>query len=113
MRCPVSFFDVTPVGRILQRFSKDMDELDVRIPYYLEYVAQGMLLCIGQMLMVCIMYPVFSVVLAIAIAIFGFLEVRLKPLSPGFCKCRPARHALERVCLPSPLQALCAFKSTN
>lgn len=77
MRCPVAFFDVTPVGRILQRFSKDMDELDVRIPYYLEYVAQGMLTCVGQMLMVCIMYPVFSAVLAVAVVIFGFLEVWL------------------------------------
>lgn len=77
MRCPVAFFDVTPVGRILQRFSKDMDELDVRIPYYLEYVGQGMITCIGQMIMVCIMYPMFSAVLVVAIAIFSFLEVWL------------------------------------
>ncbi|KAK3910281.1 Multidrug resistance-associated protein 5 [Frankliniella fusca] len=77
MRCPVAFFDVTPVGRILQRFSKDMDELDVRIPYYLEYVGQGMITCIGQMIMVCIMYPLFSVVLVVAIGIFSFLEVWL------------------------------------
>lgn len=77
MRCPVAFFDVTPVGRILQRFSKDMDELDVRIPYYLEYVGQGMMQCVGQMVMVCVMFPMFSIVLVIAIAIFGFLEVWL------------------------------------
>lgn len=32
MRCPVSFFDVTPPGRILQRFSRDMDECEFK--YY-------------------------------------------------------------------------------
>ncbi|XP_034256173.1 multidrug resistance-associated protein 5-like [Thrips palmi] len=77
IRCPISFFDVTPTGRILQRFSKDMDELDVRIPFFFEFVWQGLLFCATQMLLICFIFPIFSFALAIAAALFAFLDIWL------------------------------------
>ncbi|XP_040929539.1 multidrug resistance-associated protein 5 isoform X3 [Betta splendens] len=50
LRCPMKFFDTTPTGQILNRFSKDMDEVDTRLPFQAEMFIQNMILvffCLG------------------------------------------------------------------
>ncbi|XP_076041208.1 ATP-binding cassette sub-family C member 3-like [Oratosquilla oratoria] len=46
LRLPMSFFDANPTGRIVNRFSKDVDVLDSRMPD----LVRGWLVCIMQVL---------------------------------------------------------------
>ncbi|CAJ0935342.1 unnamed protein product, partial [Mesorhabditis belari] len=62
------FFDQNPTGRILNRFSKDMDEIDVKLPFSIEVFLQNMFTCIGYLLVIAWVFPHF---LFAAVPLFG------------------------------------------
>lgn len=45
------------------------------MPYYTEFVVQALLLCLSQIFVVCLVYPLFVIVVVIIIAIFAFFDV--------------------------------------
>ncbi|XP_076453500.1 ATP-binding cassette sub-family C member 5-like [Babylonia areolata] len=57
MTCPMKFFDITPLGIILNRFSADIDEIDVRLPSNLELYLQNIFLVLCALAMVCYAFP--------------------------------------------------------
>ncbi|KAF7657887.1 hypothetical protein LDENG_00020780 [Lucifuga dentata] len=58
---PMHFFDTTPLGRILTRFSRDMDEVDVRLTTQAEMLLQNLTLVLFCLGMVGIVFPWFLI----------------------------------------------------
>ncbi|XP_062901710.1 multidrug resistance-associated protein 5 isoform X2 [Mobula hypostoma] len=74
LRVPMKFFDITPTGRILNRFSKDMDEVDTRLPLQTEMFIQNIILvfcCIG---VIAAVFPWFLVAVAPLVILFVILN---------------------------------------
>ncbi|PWA18711.1 hypothetical protein CCH79_00005724, partial [Gambusia affinis] len=58
---PMRFFDTTPLGRILTRFSRDMDEVDVRLAMQAEMLLQNLTLVLFCLGMVGMVFPWFLI----------------------------------------------------
>jgi ABC-type multidrug transport system fused ATPase/permease subunit len=71
LRAPLNFFDSTPVGRILNRFSKDQENIDDLLPESLANFAQYVLMVLGSLGLVTSQIPYFALSL-IPIAIIYF-----------------------------------------
>ncbi|XP_035914954.1 multidrug resistance-associated protein 1 isoform X7 [Anopheles stephensi] len=63
LHLPMDFFDTTPIGRILQRFSKDVDVLDVRLPGLLLDWIICAIEVVATLVVISISTPIFAAVI--------------------------------------------------
>ncbi|XP_028966466.1 multidrug resistance-associated protein 1 [Galendromus occidentalis] len=72
LRSPMSFFDTTPMGRILNRFSKDIDTADITMRFNLRMVVQQFFRTLASLVLISMQTPIF-LALALPLVVIYFV----------------------------------------
>ncbi|KAM4045947.1 ATP-binding cassette sub-family C member 5-like isoform 2-T2 [Anomaloglossus baeobatrachus] len=67
---PIKLFDTTPLGRILNRFTKDVDEVDIRLPSQMEQLMQNLILVLFCLGIISSVFPWFLISVVPLSAVF-------------------------------------------
>ncbi|XP_018359852.1 PREDICTED: multidrug resistance-associated protein 1 isoform X1 [Trachymyrmex cornetzi] len=74
MRAPLTFFDTTPIGRIISRFAKDVDVLDTSLPPQISDTIYCLFEVIATLFVISYSTPIFIVVILPIGAIYYFIQ---------------------------------------
>ena len=63
MHSPMGFFDTTPIGRIVNRFAKDIDVIDMTLPGGFRSWFNCLLQVISTLFVICYSFPTFLIII--------------------------------------------------
>ncbi|XP_029647335.1 multidrug resistance-associated protein 1-like isoform X2 [Octopus sinensis] len=81
IRCPMKFFDTTPLGRIINRFSKDIDTVDMVIPAIIPQVIRSMFFIVTIIFLICYTTPTFLAALLPLVVVYYLIQRYFIPTS--------------------------------
>ncbi len=73
LHTPLSWFDVTPTGRIISRTTKDQDDLDSNLAFNVQFAVQNLLITFCSILVIGIATPLYLVFAVVSLVVYFFL----------------------------------------
>ncbi|XP_028983418.1 canalicular multispecific organic anion transporter 1 [Betta splendens] len=74
LRVPMLFFDTTPIGRVVNRFAKDIFTIDEAIPQSLRSWLICLLGVLGTMFVICLATPFFAIIIIPLAIVYYFVQ---------------------------------------
>lgn len=75
LRAPQAFFQATPSGRVLNRFSKDVDTIDSHIPENIDIWMRTFWYTVNVLLICSALTPIFLIVIVPLMMLYWWVQV--------------------------------------
>ncbi|XP_036366499.1 multidrug resistance-associated protein 1-like [Octopus sinensis] len=98
LHCSMTFFDKTPIGRILNRFSKDIDTADTVLPNTMSHFIDFFFIIFNSFLLITYTTPIFTIYFVLIVIVFYSVQRVFLPITRQL-------HRLESV-TRSPIYSL-------
>ena len=76
LRAPMMFFDTTPIGRIINRFSRDVETIDNNLPQIVRMWMNTVFSVLSTIIVISYSTPIFLVVIVPLGVFYWLIQVR-------------------------------------
>lgn len=116
LRSPMSFFEKTPSGNLVNRFAKEMDTIDSVIPNIVKMFTGSMFTVIGACIIILISTPLVAAIIPFLGLLYFFVQVNalyLNILHLLYRSCVGALEVMRSLCCHFPEILCCVISSAK